>query len=370
MLQLNDFGEYVVCNGYATDDDTTSDSSGSLYTPGSDEEREQEAEEEMETSTSPYESSYPPTSPESDSTATDYDYAHVNKRRKTQPSEATAAAMDFGLYYTDEGQSSSSSYNLRERVSRVAIDGEEDMEQGEEQEEDMDIVVSDNNPAVVKEEMQDSQSDYLVVDISYNTPNRVEYGHSKKIELEQINEEILECNVQLQRFKNTSNNDIDPTVRVEQIFKLAERIASAYKVKTKIEQALHQLEVGEEFVYGLNTPFSPTTEANSQGVEEQWEEAVLANLFQVTAEETDKRIEFFATEQGVVRYMQAIRMGGVCLTCHGASLTSSVEELLDSEYPRDRARGYGLNELRGAFSITWPKAFPSPKTVPSTITVP
>jgi uncharacterized protein DUF3365 len=109
---------------------------------------------------------------------------------------------------------------------------------------------------------------------------------------------------------------------------------------------------------------------NPMNAPEQWEEAVLANLFQVTAEETDKRIEFFATEQGVVRYMQAIRMGGVCLTCHGASLTSSVEELLDSEYPRDRARGYGLNELRGAFSITWPNAFPSPKTVPSTTTVP
>lgn len=53
------------------------------------------------------------------------------------------------------------------------------------------------------------------------------------------------------------------------------------------------------------------------------------------------------------RYMKPIPTGGLCLACHGEELDDSVRAVLDEEYPHDRARGYQLGDIRGAFSITW-----------------
>ncbi|MFB6261169.1 MAG: DUF3365 domain-containing protein, partial [Thiohalorhabdaceae bacterium] len=51
------------------------------------------------------------------------------------------------------------------------------------------------------------------------------------------------------------------------------------------------------------------------------------------------------------RYMQAIPLKGVCMNCHAAKeeLSPSVRETLD-----DRATGYEVGDLRGAFSIKQP----------------
>ena len=56
------------------------------------------------------------------------------------------------------------------------------------------------------------------------------------------------------------------------------------------------------------------------------------------------------------RYMQAIPMQGLCVSCHGPkeSLASSVRASLAQRYPHDRATGYRVGELRGAFSVTQP----------------
>ena len=55
------------------------------------------------------------------------------------------------------------------------------------------------------------------------------------------------------------------------------------------------------------------------------------------------------------RYMKAIPMGGLCLSCHGKSLAPEVDKALDEQYPHDRARGYSAGELRGAFTVVWPE---------------
>lgn len=93
---------------------------------------------------------------------------------------------------------------------------------------------------------------------------------------------------------------------------------------------------------------------NAINAPESWEREVLGRYFQPTAQLTDKRIEFFATESGDVRYMQAIRTGGLCLTCHGHIAQGDLSRALDADYPFDQARGYEIGSLRGAFSITWP----------------
>lgn len=59
-------------------------------------------------------------------------------------------------------------------------------------------------------------------------------------------------------------------------------------------------------------------------------------------------------EDGRVRFMSAIIVQPPCLACHGEALAPPVAEAIDALYPDDRARGYQVGELRGAFTITWP----------------
>ena len=59
---------------------------------------------------------------------------------------------------------------------------------------------------------------------------------------------------------------------------------------------------------------------------------------------------------GGPRYLKAIRTGPVCLACHGQALADPVKERLGAAYPHDRATGFEVGDLRGAFSVTWPAA--------------
>lgn len=54
------------------------------------------------------------------------------------------------------------------------------------------------------------------------------------------------------------------------------------------------------------------------------------------------------------RYMQALPMDGLCVTCHGSTLDANVAAAVAKEYPEDRATGFAPGELRGAISIIWP----------------
>ncbi len=56
------------------------------------------------------------------------------------------------------------------------------------------------------------------------------------------------------------------------------------------------------------------------------------------------------------RYMKAIGVKPLCLTCHGSAeqISAEVKAVLEAEYPHDRATGYRPGDLRGAFSIKWP----------------
>lgn len=54
---------------------------------------------------------------------------------------------------------------------------------------------------------------------------------------------------------------------------------------------------------------------------------------------------------GRSRYYSAIRIQPLCLTCHGSDLAPDVAARLKAFYPDDRATGYELGELRGAFVV-------------------
>jgi len=63
------------------------------------------------------------------------------------------------------------------------------------------------------------------------------------------------------------------------------------------------------------------------------------------------------TERGqrVYRYMRPITIAmPLCLECHGdpKTITPEVRRIIRQNYPNDKATGYKLGDLRGAFSIT------------------
>jgi hypothetical protein len=54
------------------------------------------------------------------------------------------------------------------------------------------------------------------------------------------------------------------------------------------------------------------------------------------------------------RYMKAIPIGKVCLTCHGSNINPKLSSKLSELYPDDNAYNYKLGDIRGAFSVKIP----------------
>jgi len=52
------------------------------------------------------------------------------------------------------------------------------------------------------------------------------------------------------------------------------------------------------------------------------------------------------------RYVQAIPTQAVCLRCHGKHISPEVKRKLGQLYPHDRASGFDLGDIRGAFVVT------------------
>lgn len=52
------------------------------------------------------------------------------------------------------------------------------------------------------------------------------------------------------------------------------------------------------------------------------------------------------------RFMKAQPVEALCLNCHGAALNPGVEQALNKHYPYDKATGYSLGQVRGAFSLS------------------
>lgn len=97
------------------------------------------------------------------------------------------------------------------------------------------------------------------------------------------------------------------------------------------------------------------------GAPDAWEQRVL--------EEFDRRASAGEKAEGLelgevveepagryYRYMKAIPVQPLCLTCHGTSETmpGPVRERLRTEYPHDHATGYSTGQVRGAVTVKQP----------------
>ena len=101
---------------------------------------------------------------------------------------------------------------------------------------------------------------------------------------------------------------------------------------------------------------------NPANAPEPWETRVLDGFGNTVAKEGGEPQEYFAEDSnGTARYMMAIPTGPVCLTCHGQALADTLDARLAIDYPHDRARGYALGDVRGAFSVTWPVQAAAPE---------
>ena len=94
------------------------------------------------------------------------------------------------------------------------------------------------------------------------------------------------------------------------------------------------------------------------GRPDAWEAVQLAEFERrLAAGERPETVDVLATvDDGGVptqRYMKAIVTAPLCVACHGDPATQSPElrAKLAERYPDDRATGYAIGELRGAFTL-------------------
>jgi hypothetical protein len=94
------------------------------------------------------------------------------------------------------------------------------------------------------------------------------------------------------------------------------------------------------------------------GQPDAWEQEVLQHFDEEIAGGVNPRQlvvaeTVYEPEGEYFRFMKALPVNPICLTCHGTDRTipASVRERLDQEYPNDRATGYYAGQIRGAVSI-------------------
>jgi hypothetical protein len=98
---------------------------------------------------------------------------------------------------------------------------------------------------------------------------------------------------------------------------------------------------------------------NPANAPDAWESSVLEDfLARAAAGEDMDTLEVVAVAErdgeDQLRYMKAIPVQQVCLACHGTDFAPEVQEQITAFYPEDRATGFALGELRGAFTVRKP----------------
>jgi hypothetical protein len=96
---------------------------------------------------------------------------------------------------------------------------------------------------------------------------------------------------------------------------------------------------------------------NKKNTPDVWEASILNEFESQHSNGADIKSLIGFTEQIeqqtlTLRYMKAIPVDGLCLSCHGENLSAEVENILDEQYPNDDAVGYKIGDLRGAFTLS------------------
>lgn len=111
--------------------------------------------------------------------------------------------------------------------------------------------------------------------------------------------------------------------------------------------------------YGWKVARTSLKTRNPDNAPDEWEADVLRDFEKrkQNGEKVKPMAHFeMVNENGVesFRFMKAIPVGKACLQCHGENIKPDLAAKLDASYPDDKARGYKLGDVRGAFTITQP----------------
>ena len=91
---------------------------------------------------------------------------------------------------------------------------------------------------------------------------------------------------------------------------------------------------------------------NANNQPDQWEKEQL-EMFEMKLKAGTPAIKLLAVKEteNETRVMKAIMTQDICLACHGKTLSSDVQNKLDTLYPEDHATGFSSGDIRGAFSL-------------------
>ena len=111
--------------------------------------------------------------------------------------------------------------------------------------------------------------------------------------------------------------------------------------------------------YGWTIARTSLKTRNPNNAPDAWETIVLNDFEARKAKgEAVKPMAHFevveADGKKAFRFMKAIPTAEVCLKCHGANIGPRIKAKLKDAYPEDKATGYKLGDIRGAFTITQP----------------
>jgi hypothetical protein len=88
-----------------------------------------------------------------------------------------------------------------------------------------------------------------------------------------------------------------------------------------------------------------------------WEKAALEDFDKrAAAGEPPAQLEKGEKVGNEYRYVKALPVQPLCLSCHGPAdqLSPAVKSVLGQHYPNDRATGYSVGQIRGAMSVRKP----------------
>lgn len=97
---------------------------------------------------------------------------------------------------------------------------------------------------------------------------------------------------------------------------------------------------------------------NPKAVPDAWERAALEDFDRrAAAGESPATLEKWEVVGQEYRYMKALPVQPLCLSCHGpvGELGAGVPEKLKTHYPQDLGTGYAVGQIRGAITIRKPQ---------------
>ncbi|MGQ9901916.1 MAG: Tll0287-like domain-containing protein [Fimbriimonadales bacterium] len=127
------------------------------------------------------------------------------------------------------------------------------------------------------------------------------------------------------------------------------------RVCTQVAQSLTRQVASEQ---GVQIRRVSLKNRNPRNAPDAWERQVLQRWERdLKAGKPISEVAQWRTERGqrVYRYMRPIALAmPLCMECHGdpKTIKPEVRRLIRQNYPNDKAIGYKLDDLRGAFSVT------------------